>query len=51
MIMPGIMSEGVLHGLSPGVQHSEEADLSAQMLGVTSQLEHGFSAGAVKQVV
>lgn len=31
--MPGIMSEGLHEGLSPTVQHREEADLRAQMLG------------------
>jgi len=40
----------VLHRLPPGVQHSEETDIGAQMLGVASQLEYRFSAGAVKQV-
>ena len=33
------------------MQDREEADLGAQMRGVASQLEHRFSAGAVKQIV
>jgi len=47
-----VMNVGmVLDGLSPRVQHAEETDLGAQMLGVASQLEHRFSAGAVKQII
>ena len=31
--------------LIPGVEHTEEADFSAEMLGITSDFEEGFGAG------
>ncbi len=41
----------VLQVLSPGVQHAEEANIGAEVPGIAGQLEHGFSAGTVEQVV
>ena len=31
--------------LIPGVKHTEEADLGAEMLGIASDFEEGFGAG------
>src|SRR5579863_1101954 len=41
----------VLELLIPGVEYAEEADLGAQMLGIASDFEEGFSAGAEQQVI
>jgi len=41
----------MLEPLIPGVQHAEEADLGAQMSGITSHFEQGFGAGAEQQVI
>jgi hypothetical protein len=37
--------------LIPGVEHTEEADLGAKMLGIASDLEKGFGAGLQQQMV
>ena len=37
--------------LSPGVQHAEEADLGAEMLGVGGDLQQRRGAGAEQQIV
>jgi len=40
-----------LQFLIPGMQHAEEADLGAEMSGVSSPFEEGFSAGAKQQTI
>jgi len=37
--------------LTPSVQHSEEADFSAEVSGITSDFEKGFGTGAEQQIV
>lgn len=37
--------------LSPGVQHAEEADLSAEMAGIGCRLGQGFRTGTEQQTV
>lgn len=37
--------------LIPGVQHSEEADLRAEMLGIAGNFEKGFRTGAKQKIV
>jgi hypothetical protein len=37
--------------LIPGVEHSEEADFGAEMLGIASDLEKGFGTGLQQQMV
>ena len=37
--------------LIPGVEHTEEADLGAEMLGIASDLEEGFGTGLQQQMV
>jgi hypothetical protein len=37
--------------LIPGVEHTEETDLSAEMLGIASDLEEGFGTGLQQQMV
>ena len=37
--------------LIPGVEHTEEADFGAEMLGITSDFEEGFGAGLQQQMV
>jgi hypothetical protein len=40
------MGMGVmLEFLIPGVKHTEEADLGAEMLGIASDLEEGLGTG------
>jgi hypothetical protein len=41
----------MLKVLSPGVEHAEESDISAKVLGIASQFEHRGGAGTVEQVV
>ena len=41
----------MLEVLSPGVQHAEEADLSAEMLGIGGYLQQGGGAGAEQQII
>ena len=40
-----------LEFLVPGVQHAEEADLGAEMSGVTSHFEQSFCAGTKQQTI
>ena len=37
--------------LIPGVEHTEEADLGAKMLGIASDFEEGFGSGLQQQIV
>ena len=37
--------------LSPGVEHAEEADLRAEMLGIGGDLQQGRGAGAEQEIV
>src|SRR2546425_13377828 len=37
--------------LTPGVQHTEEADLCTEMLGIARDLEKGFRSGAQQEIV
>ena len=37
--------------LIPGVQYAEEADLRAEMFGITSDFEKGFRTGAKQKIV
>jgi hypothetical protein len=37
--------------LIPGVEHTEEADLGAEMFGIASDFEEGFGAGLQQEVV
>src|SRR3984893_2243135 len=37
--------------LIPGVEHTEETDLGAEMLGIASDLEEGFGTGLQQQMV
>ena len=37
--------------LVPGMEHAEEADVGAEMLGITSDFEQRFSAGVEQQTV
>ena len=37
--------------LIPGVQHTEEADLRAEMLGIAGNFEKGFRTGAKQKIV
>ena len=37
--------------LIPGVEHSEEADLGAEMFGIASDFEEGFSTALQQEVV
>jgi len=37
--------------LIPGVKHTEEADLGAEMLGIASDFEEGFGTGLQQQMV
>ena len=37
--------------LIPGVEHTEEADLGAEMLGIASDFEEGFGTGLQQQMV
>jgi hypothetical protein len=41
----------LLHLLTPGVEHAEEADLGAETLGIASDFEHRFGAESEKHVV
>src|SRR6266849_2518825 len=41
----------MLEFLIPGVEHTEEADLGAEMLGIASDLEEGFGTGLQQQMV
>jgi hypothetical protein len=41
----------VMEVLSPGVKHGEEAELSAQVSGIGSDLEQGLRAGAQEKMV
>ena len=41
----------MLELLVPGVEDTEEADLGAQMPGMTSDFEQGLGAGAEQQIV
>ena len=41
----------LLKVLTPGVEHAEEADLRAEMLGIGGNLQQGRGAGAEQQVV
>jgi len=41
----------VLHFLSPGMEHAEEADLSAQTLGIPSDFDQSFRAQTQQQGV
>jgi hypothetical protein len=43
----GVMFEFLI----PGVEHAEEADLGAEMLGIASDLEEGFGTGLQQQMV
>ncbi len=37
--------------LIPGVQHTEEADLRAEMFGIAGNFEKGFCTGAKQKIV
>ena len=37
--------------LIPSVEHTEEADLGAEMLGIASDCEEGFGAGLQQEMV
>ena len=37
--------------LIPGVQHTEEADLRAEMLGIAGDFEKGFRTGTKQKIV
>jgi hypothetical protein len=37
--------------LIPGVEHTEEADFGAEMLGIASDFEEGFGTGLQQQMV
>ena len=37
--------------LIPGVEHTEEADLGAEMLGIASDFEEGFGTSLQQQMV
>ena len=37
--------------LIPGVEHTEEADLGAEMSGIASDFEEGFGTGLQQQMV
>jgi hypothetical protein len=37
--------------LIPGVEHTEEADLGAEMFGIASDFEEGFGAALQQQIV
>jgi hypothetical protein len=37
--------------LTPGVQHTEEADLCTEMLRIVSDFEKGFRTGAKQEIV
>ena len=41
----------LLQVLAPGVQHAQEADVGAEVLGIAGQLQHRFGTGAIKEVV
>jgi hypothetical protein len=43
----GVMFEFLI----PGVEHTEEADLGAEMLGIASDFEEGFGTGLQQQMV
>src|ERR1700683_2966305 len=43
----GVMFEFLI----PGVEHSEEADLGAEMFGIASDFEEGFSTALQQEVV
>jgi hypothetical protein len=43
----GVMFEFLI----PGVEHTEEADLGAEMFGIASDLEEGFSTALQQEVV
>ena len=43
--MTGIMSEGSVAGLTPGVQNAQEADLGSEMLWVGCDIEQRLRAG------
>jgi hypothetical protein len=43
----GVMFEFLI----PGVEHTEEADLGAEILGIASDLEEGFGTGLEQQMV
>src|SRR4029077_18478475 len=46
------MGVGVMFELLiPGVEHTEEADLGAEMFGIASDLEEGFGTGLQQQMV
>ena len=49
--MPGIMSEGSGSVPAPGVEHGEEADARAEVLGIGGDLEQRFGGRAEQQVV
>ena len=37
--------------LIPGVEHTEEADFGAEMVGIASDFEEGFGAGLQQQMI
>jgi hypothetical protein len=37
--------------LTPGVQHAEEADLCAEMVGIAGNFEQCFCTGSEQQIV
>jgi hypothetical protein len=41
----------MLQALVPGMEHAEEADLRAEVLGIASDLQRSCSAGMKQQVV
>jgi hypothetical protein len=41
----------MLEVLSPGMQHAEEADLGAEVLGIGGDLEQSGGAGAKQQMI
>ena len=41
----------MFHFLIPGMEDAEEPDLGAEMLGITSNLHQGFSAGSEQQAI
>src|ERR1700733_12101521 len=41
----------MLEGLSPGVEHTQETDLGAEMLGIGGNLHQGRVAGAKQEIV
>ena len=49
--MTGIMSEGSSRVLPPGVKHTEEADLGAEVLGIGGNLQQSRCAGAEQEIV